>query len=247
VFQGGRKWIIGIGVLVVAGTAGRLGSGADENPSSLARSAPVVTQPPVTTTVKLQPSPTMVPTTVVVPPTVTIPPAPLPTVAATVPAPPPPPTTAPGFTFDPSQLSAATCSISRSLQIGASGDDVACLQRRLNSAMTSGSALTVDGSFGAMTDSAVRAFQHDAALTVDGIAGRQTAQALGSWSEPVQAATPAPRQLADTGNCHPSYPTVCIPGGPDLDCDDVPYNDFRVEGADPHGFDRDNDGSGCES
>ncbi len=50
------------------------------------------------------------------------------------------------------------------------------------------------------------------------------------------------------GNCDPSYPTVCIPPPPpDLDCDDVSATGFRVEGADPHGFDGDGDGIGCES
>ena len=49
-------------------------------------------------------------------------------------------------------------------------------------------------------------------------------------------------------NCDPSYPDVCItPPPPDLNCDDVPYNDIKVEGDDPHGFDREGDGIGCES
>jgi micrococcal nuclease len=46
----------------------------------------------------------------------------------------------------------------------------------------------------------------------------------------------------------PSYPDVCIaPPPPNLNCDDVPYNDIKVEGDDPHGFDREGDGIGCES
>lgn len=50
------------------------------------------------------------------------------------------------------------------------------------------------------------------------------------------------------GNCHPSYPTVCIaPPPPDLDCGDIPYRRFTVVGADPHRFDGDNDSVGCES
>jgi len=49
-------------------------------------------------------------------------------------------------------------------------------------------------------------------------------------------------------NCHPSYPTVCIPPPPpDLDCGDIPYRRFSVTGSDPHGFDGDDDGIGCES
>lgn len=50
-----------------------------------------------------------------------------------------------------------------------------------------------------------------------------------------------------SGNCDPSYPDVCIPPyPPDLDCGDISYRRFRVIGADPHGFDGDNDGIGCE-
>jgi hypothetical protein len=49
--------------------------------------------------------------------------------------------------------------------------------------------------------------------------------------------------------CHPSYPDNCIPPPlPDLNCGDpgVPTN-FRVIGSDPHGFDADNDGIGCDT
>jgi len=49
-------------------------------------------------------------------------------------------------------------------------------------------------------------------------------------------------------SCDPSYPDVCIaPYPPDLNCGDIGYSNFRVIGSDPHGFDRDNDGIGCES
>ena len=50
------------------------------------------------------------------------------------------------------------------------------------------------------------------------------------------------------GNCDPSYPDVCIKSPPpDLNCPDIPNKNFKVIGSDPHGFDRDNDGIGCES
>ena len=49
-------------------------------------------------------------------------------------------------------------------------------------------------------------------------------------------------------DCSTSYPDVCIPPWPpDLDCEEISYNNFRVIGEDEHGFDRDNDGIGCES
>jgi micrococcal nuclease len=51
-----------------------------------------------------------------------------------------------------------------------------------------------------------------------------------------------------SGNCDPSYPTVCIPPPPpDLDCGDIPYRSFVVRSPDPHRFDGNGDGVGCES
>jgi endonuclease YncB( thermonuclease family) len=48
--------------------------------------------------------------------------------------------------------------------------------------------------------------------------------------------------------CDPSYPDVCItPPPPDLDCSDIPYRNFRVVGRDPHHFDGNHNGIGCET
>lgn len=48
-------------------------------------------------------------------------------------------------------------------------------------------------------------------------------------------------------NCDSSYPTVCIPSPPpDLDCAEVDYTNFVVRSPDPHRFDGDKDGIGCE-
>lgn len=58
----------------------------------------------------------------------------------------------------------------------------------------------------------------------------------------------AATSAAPSGGCDPSYPDVCIPAPPpDLDCGDVPDRRFRVRGADPHRFDSDADGVGCET
>ncbi len=54
--------------------------------------------------------------------------------------------------------------------------------------------------------------------------------------------------IVSSGNCDPSYPDVCIPPyPPDLDCGEINFKRFRVLPPDPHGFDRDHDGIGCES
>lgn len=48
-------------------------------------------------------------------------------------------------------------------------------------------------------------------------------------------------------NCDSAYPTVCIPPPPpDLDCGQIPYRRFQVLPPDPHRFDADGDGIGCE-
>ncbi len=48
--------------------------------------------------------------------------------------------------------------------------------------------------------------------------------------------------------CDPSYPDVCIPPAPPyLDCRDVADRRFRVLPPDPHDFDGNHDGVGCES
>ncbi|MEM9245181.1 MAG: hypothetical protein AAGA67_05515 [Cyanobacteria bacterium P01_F01_bin.153] len=53
---------------------------------------------------------------------------------------------------------------------------------------------------------------------------------------------------ATVTDCHPSYPTVCIPPPPArINCSDVAAVDFVVEGEDPHRLDQNNNGVGCES
>ena len=61
--------------------------------------------------------------------------------------------------------------------------------------------------------------------------------------------TPVPPTATSTpGNCDAAYPTVCIPPPPpDLNCADIPYRNFTVLPPDPHHFDNNHDGSGCES
>jgi len=48
--------------------------------------------------------------------------------------------------------------------------------------------------------------------------------------------------------CDQSYAGACIPPPPpDLDCRDIKFRAFRVRGADPHNFDADHNGFGCET
>jgi hypothetical protein len=65
--------------------------------------------------------------------------------------------------------------------------------------------------------------------------------------KPKPSPTPTPKPSA---GCDPSYPTVCIAPKSrvgDLNCDDIPYRRFTVRPPDPHNFDSDHDGIGCES
>ncbi len=70
----------------------------------------------------------------------------------------------------------------------------------------------------------------------------------GLWGATCSEPEPVDTGGGGGGNCDASYPGVCIaPYPPDLDCGDVPYTNFNVTGSDPHGFDGDSDGVGCET
>src|SRR4029453_19065214 len=87
-----------------------------------------------------------------------------------------------------------------------------------------------------------RPFQRRGAYRTAGAIGRQRNPNV--WAG-CAAPTPPP---TPSSNCDPSYPGVCIPPPPpDLDCADVPYAAFAVRGTDPHRFDGDGDGVGCEN
>jgi len=89
------------------------------------------------------------------------------------------------------------------------------------------------------------------------LAQRQAREAgAGLWSACVASSPPPTPRAGATpvagkapAGCHPAYPTVCIPPPPpDLDCRDIPYRRFPVDRryGDPHRFDADRDGIGCE-
>ncbi len=98
----------------------------------------------------------------------------------------------------------------------------------------------------------------DAAPSRRSRAGAAPSPAVGTRPSPTDGAEPAERaertgraagglSTARAG-CDPSYPDVCLPPPPpDLDCRDVPHRRFRVLPPDPHHFDGDGDGLGCEA
>ncbi len=69
---------------------------------------------------------------------------------------------------------------------------------------------------------------------------------------PPASPLPIAPPISTTTNCAASYPDVCIPPPPpDLDCGQITHRRFRVvhtvASPDPHRFDGDRDGVGCES
>ncbi|MDQ2654736.1 MAG: thermonuclease family protein [Chloroflexota bacterium] len=82
--------------------------------------------------------------------------------------------------------------------------------------------------------------------------------ASGTSQSSVPRPTPAPASTAlasgpaaitadNRPGCDPAYPDVCIPPfPPDLSCADIPYDHVRVLPPDPHHFDGNGDGVGCE-
>jgi hypothetical protein len=58
---------------------------------------------------------------------------------------------------------------------------------------------------------------------------------------------PQEQQVSSKTNCDPAYPSLCISlNSPNLKCSDIKERDFKVLKPDPHGFDRDGNGIGCE-
>jgi hypothetical protein len=79
-----------------------------------------------------------------------------------------------------------------------------------------------------------------------------TTQDANTANNSATLSTTVQAQQAPPPNCHPSYVGVCIPPPPpDLDCSQIPYRNFQViytvPNPDPHRFDGDRDGVGCES
>ena len=94
------------------------------------------------------------------------------------------------------------------------------------------------------------AYPPDVACAEAFVEAQRYAQAgkIGLWKPAPTPYVPPAGGGGSGGNCHPAYPSVCIPPAPpDLDCKDISYRRFQVLPPDPHRFDGDSDGIGCES
>lgn len=107
---------------------------------------------------------------------------------------------------------------------------------------------------GFANDKYLQQFRHEnptLATQLDAAFAAARSEGAGLWSA-CSAGAPRLQQhetsAPSRGGCDPSYPTVCIPSPPpDLDCGDISFRRFQVLAPDPHHFDADHDGIGCES
>lgn len=90
----------------------------------------------------------------------------------------------------------------KTLRRGDSGADVRTLQTALNRA---GATLTVDGSYGAKTEQAVRKVQADNGLTTDGVCGPKTWGALALFMQDPTAFKVAVEECIEAVRNLPEY------------------------------------------
>lgn len=100
--------------------------------------------------------------------------------------------------------------------------------------------------------SAYRVAERSAKTGGRGLWGRCVGAQPPAPQPPPLPPTPPPPPPPPSGSCAASYPDVCIPPPPpDLDCGEISHRRFRVRwdvpDPDPHSFDGDKDGVGCES
>jgi hypothetical protein len=91
---------------------------------------------------------------------------------------------------------------------------------------------------------------YESATGLHMLTGEKKTSGVGSdkWKQQEETKQELPGMPVPTQpNCDRAYPTECIPMyPPDLDCEDIPSRNFEVLQPDPHGFDADKDGIGCE-
>lgn len=97
----------------------------------------------------------------------------------------------------------ASYSWGRVLRNGSSGEDVRQLQIRIAGYPGYGSVLGLDGSFGDLTQAALRRFQSDYGLSVDGVAGDETFSQI--YSLQSSDNTPANFTYAEMNTCNSTW------------------------------------------
>ena len=89
--------------------------------------------------------------------------------------------------------------------------------------------------------------EHDAIAALAGDCPGTTRRVVVVGSAGPLATPPSAAPGGEPSACDPAYPTVCIPPPPpDLDCGEITFRRFTVLPPDPHHFDGDGNGIGCE-
>lgn len=137
-------------------------------------------------------------------------------------------------------------------QIGTATQEAVEMAQATHEAATSDARMSVhdwEAFSDAMTESALETWAvQDATLAAD-FAAERAAERAADMTQAAREAQDYQDYMREQEDCDPSYPTVCIPPVSvvgDLDCDDLDVWYFEVVDPDPHGFDGDYDGIGCE-
>jgi len=107
-----------------------------------------------------------------------------------------------------------------------------------------------DGRQGRIVPGVATRFSQRARFSVLALVAASLALAGCNLNETDTGQTSTAPTATQAAACDPSYPDFCIPPYDqvgDLDCAEVAGEDFTVLSPDPHGFDADGDGVGCES
>ena len=108
-------------------------------------------------------------------------------------------------------------------------------------------ALVLEAAQGGAESAALGLFSPEATTTTELPTTTQPQTTTTAPSPTTTSTVQVTTTTAGQTNCSPAYPDFCIPSPPpDLDCGDIGVKNFTVYSPDPHGFDGDSDGVGCE-
>ena len=131
---------------------------------------------------------------------------------------------------------------------GVSDSDVAAAETDAAQALAEAQAAEADAQAAEAAKAALKAKLSVTVRELKGVRHRVallTSRLADARSAQVPVAAPAAPDTTD--ECDPNYTGTCVPiVSHDLNCDDI-SGSVTVVGSDPHGFDGDGDGYGCES
>ena len=149
--------------------------------------------------------------------------------------------------FSMGSASSSTPTTQAAAVTGVSNSDVAAAETETAQAMAAAELAESDAQ---LAEAAKAALQSKLSVTVRELTGlRHRVASLTSKlanARSAQGSVAAPAAADTTDECDPNYTGTCVPiVSYDLNCDDI-SGSVTVVGSDPHGFDGDGDGHGCE-